>query len=280
MSSKVLVIDDNERDAGLLCRAISGELGLECHTATSLASGLRFDTEDVFDLVILDLLLGEKPKDQPEQTLKSVRAFRGGKVIAFSGVDDADLRSQAKAAGCVDFLQKGTPTEGLLERVANALEMDEPDPDMSRRVFNVRRRKIQQDQNWLRRNASAVAVCFTIISAAAGMVWGWHNSGMSDARTTASEKATVTMQLDQLRKADVDFADAMKEVLKELKGLQTADTDSKNDRARIHSDIGRVTSEIGAMRAEFGLAQRRFERNQIRMMIKMGVQPADDRPDE
>lgn len=277
MNKSVLIVEDDTTQCQALCRLLELR-GINTTCAESWADAVECVKEQEFDLAIVDLGLPDSPGEVTADRLHKLQV----PVIALTGIDDPDLIRKFQRQQ-LPFVLKPVVTRDFMKTVLTELEYRAPDEKLEHAILQTRHIEpvpVMQDTNWLRRNAAAIAVCLAFVSSACGVAFAFYNSGISDAKTVASEKIIIGNQLDQLRSTDKTMADALSKLAGEVRQLQNFDIDSKNDRANLHSEVGRVTSEIGALRAEFGAAQRRFERNQIRMMLKMGLQPSNGDKEE
>ena len=277
MNKSVLIIEDDDVQCQALCRLLDLR-GIRATCAESWKDGIECAREQTFDLAVVDLGLPDSEADHTADNLYKLKM----PVVAMTGLDDPELIRKFQRQQ-LPFVLKPVVTRDFIKTVLTELEFHAPSEHLEQAILETRHMEatpVVQDKNWLRRNAAAIAVCLAFVSSAGTVAFAFYDSGIADATKVASEKVVIGHQLDQLRATDKTMADALSQLAAEVRQLQNFDIDSKNDRANLHSEVGRVTSEIGALRAEFGAAQRRFERNQIRMMLKMGLQPVNGERDE
>lgn len=117
---RLLIVEDDPVFLRIL-RAHVQRLGgddAEVAHAGRLGEGLRLLEQGPVDLVLLDLTL---PDSSPETTLANIGRFTAGgaAVLVLSALDDADTAAAARAAGAVDFMDKGAVSP---ERLRAALE--------------------------------------------------------------------------------------------------------------------------------------------------------------
>jgi two-component system OmpR family response regulator len=112
--SRVLVVEDDERMARLLTRALTGA-GLTVHWAPSGDEGLATALRGDFDLVLLDLVL--PGMDGAEVLRRLVEARPHQRVLVLSGASEVANRVASLEAGADDFLGKPFAVAELLARV-------------------------------------------------------------------------------------------------------------------------------------------------------------------
>jgi two-component system KDP operon response regulator KdpE len=115
---RILVVDDEVLVAGFLRDALT-EMGYAVAVAAAGADALNRVTEDVPDLVLLDLTLPDMPGFE---VLKRLRARSSTlPVVIVSGSIDPLMLETAIARGAVDVLTKPFELERLSQVVAVAL---------------------------------------------------------------------------------------------------------------------------------------------------------------
>jgi diguanylate cyclase (GGDEF)-like protein/PAS domain S-box-containing protein len=112
---KILLIEDNPGDAGLIGEMLSGAEGeYSLKSADTLLSGERLLKQESFDLVLLDLGL---PDSSGIDTLRNIQNKEPElPFIVLTGLADEELAVQAIAAGAQDYLVKGRFESDLLLR--------------------------------------------------------------------------------------------------------------------------------------------------------------------
>jgi diguanylate cyclase (GGDEF)-like protein len=112
-SQSVLVVEDNEGDAGLLIEYLS-EARMEIRHVVCVADAVQALADRSFDFVISDLMLPDA------QGLDSVRRLaplsRNAPLIVFTGLDDEELALRAVQQGAQDYLVKGEVDPAMLRR--------------------------------------------------------------------------------------------------------------------------------------------------------------------
>ncbi|WP_103343844.1 response regulator transcription factor [Amycolatopsis sp. CA-126428] len=112
--SRLLVIDDEEGVRGLLLRALQSA-GYTVDQAGSATAGLTAAVGGDYDLVVLDLMLPDRPGSE---VLAEILARRpGAKILVLSAVPEIGTRVQVLDAGALDFLPKPFVIAELLARV-------------------------------------------------------------------------------------------------------------------------------------------------------------------
>ena len=124
-ATKLLLVEDNVGDAGLLREAIREASGTDCNFELvhvfRLADALRYLQETIFDLVLLDLSL---PDAYGMETLLRVQdAAPTLPVVIMTGLNDEDLAVEAVRKGAQDYLAKGDVDSHMLVRaIRHAIE--------------------------------------------------------------------------------------------------------------------------------------------------------------
>jgi len=115
---RVLVIDDEEAIRSALGRALAAE-GLVTDLAGSAADGLSRARAEVYDLVILDLLM---PGTDGSAVLRQLLRDRPGQtVLVLSCLADVRCKVDCFDLGARDYLTKPFSLDELLARVRNQL---------------------------------------------------------------------------------------------------------------------------------------------------------------
>ena len=116
--TRALLIEDNPGDARLIQEMLRdaglGHAAVELAHADRLALGLEHLTNQVTDLVLLDLTL---PDSQGFDTFTSVHTHAPDvAIVVLSGLDDETLAVRAVQEGAQDYLVKGQVDGGALLR--------------------------------------------------------------------------------------------------------------------------------------------------------------------
>ncbi|MEM8617497.1 MAG: response regulator transcription factor [Pseudomonadota bacterium] len=111
---RVLVIEDDHEHADFIHKVLS-EAGHEVETAGDGANGLSRAREAVFDALVVDRMLPEKPG------LQLVEEYRNGggttPTLFLSALSEVDNRVEGLQAGADDYLAKPFAPEELVARV-------------------------------------------------------------------------------------------------------------------------------------------------------------------
>lgn len=114
---KVLLIEDHEAYAQLLCQVLAQEENPPFHieTATTLKSGLERSAKGGIDLILLDLSL---PDSQGLDTFDRVQSqLPDLPIIVLTALDDQRIAIDIVRKGAQDYLVKGKTDGGLLARI-------------------------------------------------------------------------------------------------------------------------------------------------------------------
>ena len=121
--AEVLVVEDEPRLRTLLCRLL-GDAGYRVTTAANGTGGLQAALSDVYDLVVLDLMLPDVSGELVLQTLLAARP--DARVLILSSVAEVGRRVAALEHGAADFLAKPFVNAELLARVRLRISHDSP----------------------------------------------------------------------------------------------------------------------------------------------------------
>jgi len=132
-ATKILLVEDNLGDAGLL-RAAIADIGCElfnfqlAHT-DRLASAVAALQGERFDVVLLDLSL---PDSSGLQTVRGMRqADPAIPIVVMSGLSDEQVALEAMRMGAQDYLVKGQIDSGMIVRAINhAIERQRIETDL------------------------------------------------------------------------------------------------------------------------------------------------------
>jgi CheY-like chemotaxis protein len=98
---RILVIEDNPADVGLIREALRDERSIELEHASLLQAGLARIGDGGIDLVLLDLSL---PDSEPANTVAAVRDVEPGlPIIVLSGAAGGEVKGHSVATGAQDF---------------------------------------------------------------------------------------------------------------------------------------------------------------------------------
>ncbi len=122
MQKRILIIDDNFK----LCKSLARNFeqrGYHCVFATQEGEALSLFSKQAANLVLLDMMLGEKNGLDVLQELLRIRPHTP--VIMITGYGSIDTAVQAMKIGAFDYVTKPLDFEKLFKIVKNALKMTE-----------------------------------------------------------------------------------------------------------------------------------------------------------
>lgn len=118
--AKILLVEDNEMNRDMLSRRL-GRKGFEVIIAVNGAEGVKMATEELPDLILMDMSLPVIDGWEATRQIKNAAATAELPVIALTAhAMDAD-RDKALAAGCDDYDTKPVELPRLLEKINSLL---------------------------------------------------------------------------------------------------------------------------------------------------------------
>ena len=117
----VLVVDDNRMNRLKMARALKTG-GYEVSEASGGQEAVEMLRSQVFDLVLLDLLMPELDGFHVLEQMKSDQLLSNIPVIVVSAVDEREDVEKCLALGAVDYIAKSFDAETLRKRVRSNLE--------------------------------------------------------------------------------------------------------------------------------------------------------------
>lgn len=120
-SALILVVDDNEMNRDMLSRRLN-RLGHETIVAEDGEKALQVIQEQLFDLVLLDIMMPILNGYDTLERIKSDETMRHIPVIMISAVDDLDSVVRCIEMGAEDYLFKPFNPVLLKARVGASLE--------------------------------------------------------------------------------------------------------------------------------------------------------------
>jgi PAS domain S-box-containing protein len=112
---KILLVEDNSGDIGLIKEALRGRNRFELSCVDRFSAALAHLERSPVDVILLDLAL---PDSNGLDTLDKMRANAGSTpIVILTGSDDDDLAVSALRRGAQDYLVKGQVDGGLLARL-------------------------------------------------------------------------------------------------------------------------------------------------------------------
>tara|TARA_R110000850_G_scaffold175640_7_gene301412 strand:- start:466 stop:909 length:444 start_codon:yes stop_codon:yes gene_type:complete len=135
--ARILLVEDDEDNISLLIRLLEHH-GHILTVATDGASAVRLATQELPEIVLMDLELPPSPDAQPDpnagleatRQIKAAEATAGIPVIALTAHTMAQHQERIEAAGCDAFQEKPIfPFENLLNKIAALTQPDAAQPD-------------------------------------------------------------------------------------------------------------------------------------------------------
>ncbi len=121
MAKEVLIVDDDRALARSLVRAVESQ-GYTCRQVHDGNEAIKAISENVPDLILLDMLLPKKDGYGVMESLKSRDATRNVKIIAISGIyRGRDHVATAMKAGADEYLEKPFSASDLTENLVRHL---------------------------------------------------------------------------------------------------------------------------------------------------------------
>ena len=120
---KILIVDDDDAMADLLCQRLEGQ-GYETIVAASGEDGLAMARRHVPSLVLLDLRLPDADGFNVCQELADSSETCTIPVIILSGMERPDIIRRSRAAGCQYYVRKPYDPNALLILVQHAIGQD------------------------------------------------------------------------------------------------------------------------------------------------------------
>lgn len=106
MKKRILYVEDNPRNMVLIKRIMMAD-GYEFFEATDGLMGWETAVREQPDLILMDLhLLGDMSGFELTHRLRQNPDFQATPIIALTAYNSAAIETQARAAGCDDFLTK------------------------------------------------------------------------------------------------------------------------------------------------------------------------------
>ena len=117
--ARILVVDDQAAHAELLAEALI-PVGYQCQVATSADEARDLLRREGADIVITDLVLGDRDGLDLIREAQSIDPFIA--VVVVTGHGTVETAVEAMQLGAVDYLRKPVDLTGLRIRVERALE--------------------------------------------------------------------------------------------------------------------------------------------------------------
>ncbi|MBI3980034.1 MAG: response regulator [Chloroflexi bacterium] len=118
MSRTVLVADDHAETRDLIRQVLEEELGCRTIVAENGREAVDLARRTQPDLILMDMRMPEVGGMEATRTLKADPATRHIPVLALTANSRPEERTEARQAGCTDFIEKPFDLEQLTTRVA------------------------------------------------------------------------------------------------------------------------------------------------------------------
>jgi len=117
MSERVLLVDDEEEFLDIMSERMRNR-GMEVVTASSAKEALEKIENDLFDAIILDLMM---PDMNGLETIKAIKEKKPElQVILLSGQATLEKGIEAMKLGALDVVEKPADMETLVEKIKKA----------------------------------------------------------------------------------------------------------------------------------------------------------------
>ena len=117
MSDRILIVDDEKDFLDIIAERI-GARGMDVATATSAEAALNMVEEESFDVVIMDFMM---PALDGFKALKLMKAKRPDiQIILLTGNVPEEKRTEAKALGALDVVEKPPDLKDLIQKIKKA----------------------------------------------------------------------------------------------------------------------------------------------------------------
>ena len=117
----ILAVDDNRMNRLKLVRMLEKE-GYDVSQAEGGRKALTMLRSNVFDLVLLDILMPDVDGFQVLREMKQDTALRDIPVIVVTAVEELNSVNECLALGAVDYVAKPVDAKLLIDRVCNYIK--------------------------------------------------------------------------------------------------------------------------------------------------------------
>ena len=114
--TKILIVEDNEMNRDMLQRRLERK-GYEVVCAIDGPQGIRFAEQELPDVILMDVALGEMDGWEATQLIKARPSTAGIPIIALTAHALASDRDKSIEVGCVDFDTKPIDMPRLLQKI-------------------------------------------------------------------------------------------------------------------------------------------------------------------
>jgi len=121
---RILLVEDFEDSRSVLKRLLEIE-GFEVMEASDGRQAIETALREALDLILMDVSL---PAMDGFQATRQIRALEQGQtppIIVISAYDNHEIRAEAKAAGCTDYVTKPIDFDQLLKLIKKYTAQDD-----------------------------------------------------------------------------------------------------------------------------------------------------------
>ena len=118
MGNRILLVEDNEDDSMGFTQVVRLIMQYEVALARNGPDAVRLASEEIFDLVLLDLRLPGLSGSEVAQRLRAMAGYREVPIIAVTAYDHAGIRKQSLLAGCNQYLVKPVDVNMIIHTIS------------------------------------------------------------------------------------------------------------------------------------------------------------------
>jgi len=120
MTSKILIVDD-EPNIVLSLEFLMKQAGYQVRTATDGEAALEAITQEIPDLILLDVMMPLKTGFEVCQEIRSHPDYRGLKIIMLTAKGRDVEKEKGTALGADDYITKPFAVQEVVDKVAELL---------------------------------------------------------------------------------------------------------------------------------------------------------------
>lgn len=121
----VLIVDDNVSVGTALAEVLRHSV-MEARYAPSAPKALELTRDWTPDVVVLDINMPEHDGFTTARILRRLVSMRHTALVAFTSMDEHDVRARATAAGFDGYCQKGQSPESLIKLIQTVAANGQP----------------------------------------------------------------------------------------------------------------------------------------------------------
>jgi two-component system, cell cycle response regulator DivK len=118
MKKKMILLVEDHPDNVVVYRTILEHYGYRVLTATNGHDGIRLATDELPDLILMDISLPHMDGCEATRRLKAAERTRHIPVVAVTAHSHEEFRTRAREAGCNGFLVKPVAPSLVADEVA------------------------------------------------------------------------------------------------------------------------------------------------------------------